>query len=169
MLARLRSRRPGHATVVAYLALFVALGGTGAYAANEWTGENIVDRSLTRVDVAGGTLTGAEVQDFALTGSDIAWGSLSIAHIGAGSHINFVAYIGTVPARSCELAEITGVNADMDHMVLTPSANDASPDLSYSIFYTTDLSGRALLKSCNPTNSAINDVTTHFNLLVFYQ
>ena len=35
MLRRLRPRRPGHAVVVAYLALFAALGGT-AFAAASW-------------------------------------------------------------------------------------------------------------------------------------
>lgn len=38
MLGRLRSHRPGHATVVAYLALFVALGGS-SYAAIQITGK----------------------------------------------------------------------------------------------------------------------------------
>lgn len=57
------SRRPSHGTVVAYLALFVALGGTSAWAANEWTGANIVDESLTGADVRGkqGTSTTSAV------------------------------------------------------------------------------------------------------------
>ena len=72
MLKGLLSRRPSHATVVAYLALFVALGGT-AYAANEWTGANIVDESLTGADVRGknGTATTAAVNG-SLTTFDIA-------------------------------------------------------------------------------------------------
>jgi hypothetical protein len=73
MLARMRTRRPGHATVVAYLALFVALGGTGAYAANEWTGANIVDESLTGADVKGkpGTMAAPSVNG-SLTTHEIA-------------------------------------------------------------------------------------------------
>ena len=51
-MAGLRPRGPRHATIVAYLALFVALGGS-AYAANEWTGANIVDGSLTGADIQG--------------------------------------------------------------------------------------------------------------------
>jgi hypothetical protein len=51
--------------VVAYLALFIALGGTSAYAANEWNGSNIQD----------GTLTGADIQDL----------SLGLADYGANS------------------------------------------------------------------------------------
>jgi hypothetical protein len=69
----MRARRPSHATVVAYLALFVALGGTGAYAANEWTGTNIVDESLTGADVRGkaGTMSTPSVNG-SLTTHDIA-------------------------------------------------------------------------------------------------
>jgi hypothetical protein len=38
---------------VAYVALFVALGGTGAYAAATITGAQVVDNSLTSKDVVG--------------------------------------------------------------------------------------------------------------------
>jgi len=54
---RSKLRRPSHATVVAYLALFVALGGT-AYAVNEWTGANIVDDTLTSADIKGKPASG---------------------------------------------------------------------------------------------------------------
>src|SRR3954454_9216033 len=42
--------RGRHGTVVAYLALFVALGGTG-YAATKITGKQIKDSSITSADV----------------------------------------------------------------------------------------------------------------------
>lgn len=71
MLAKLR-RRPSHPTVVAYLALFVALGGTGAYAANEWTGANIVDETLTGADVQGKAGTTTPAVNGSLTTEDIA-------------------------------------------------------------------------------------------------
>ena len=68
---------------VAFLALFVALGGTGAYAANEWNGSNVQDETLTGADVRGkaatstapavqGTLTGEDVRDTTLTWRDLA-------------------------------------------------------------------------------------------------
>src|SRR5438093_12494069 len=67
--------------VVAYLALFVALGGTSAYAANEWTGANLVDESLTGADVRGaaGTSTTPAV-DGSLTGDDISGQDANNAH-----------------------------------------------------------------------------------------
>lgn len=94
--------------VVAYLALFVALGGTSAYAANEWTGANIVDESLTGLDIKNGsvasgdvtnesltgadvknaTLGGADVLDSSLTGADVAAGSLHGSDVADGSLLN---------------------------------------------------------------------------------
>jgi hypothetical protein len=73
MLKSLRNRRANHSTVVAYLALFVGLGGTGAYAANQWTGADIVDESLTGADVKGkqGTSTTPSVNG-SLTTHDVA-------------------------------------------------------------------------------------------------
>ena len=93
---------------VAYLALFVALGGTSAYAANEWTGANIVDESLTGADikngavasrdltnesltgadVLNGTLDGVDVRDSSLTGADVAPGALHGTDIADGSIVD---------------------------------------------------------------------------------
>jgi hypothetical protein len=55
----LNFRRPNHATVIAYLALFVALGTGGAYAANTIGGGDVIDESLTGADIRGtnGTTT----------------------------------------------------------------------------------------------------------------
>jgi len=65
MLAKLRIRRPSHATVVAYLALFAALGGS-AYAVATITGKDIRNRSITRVDIKKNGLTGREILERAL-------------------------------------------------------------------------------------------------------
>src|SRR3954452_17259811 len=54
--------RPRHATVLAYLALFVALGGTG-YAAVEINGGNIKDRTIIAKKVKKDTLTGTEIKE----------------------------------------------------------------------------------------------------------
>ena len=53
-------RRPTHATVVAYLALFMAMSGT-AYAAVQWTGANIQDGSLTGADIASGSIPSGDL------------------------------------------------------------------------------------------------------------
>jgi hypothetical protein len=65
MLRKLLSRRPSHATVVAYLALFVALGG-GAYAASQLPNnsvgtKNLKDGAVTKPKIANGAVTGTKV------------------------------------------------------------------------------------------------------------
>ena len=95
MLRRFRSD-PLVGNTLALFALLFAVGGTSAYAANEWTGENIVDESITGGDVRGklgtstvpavnGTLGSADISgqaanaatsqpfvDGSLTGDDLA-------------------------------------------------------------------------------------------------
>jgi hypothetical protein len=109
-----RIRRPNHATVVAYLALFVALGGTayavdtigsadvindslksediknetlrgGDVALNTIATSRLTDNSLLSVDVKDGTLTAADIQDETLTAADIKNGTIGSADIAANS------------------------------------------------------------------------------------
>ena len=65
-----RSRRPSHATVVAYLALFVALGGSSYAALNVGSGQ-IVDNSVRSKDVRNNNLRGRDVRRDTLTGADV--------------------------------------------------------------------------------------------------
>lgn len=60
-------KRPKHATIVAYLALFIAIGGTG-YAAATIGSAQIKDNSIRGKDVRRGTLTGREIKESRLTG-----------------------------------------------------------------------------------------------------
>ena len=55
---------------VAYLALFVALGGTSFAAAAVVTGKNVRDNSLTGRDIRNSSLTGTDVKDRSLTFAD---------------------------------------------------------------------------------------------------
>jgi hypothetical protein len=108
MLRRFRPRL-SFSNVTSLLALFVALGGTSAYAINEWTGANIVNESLTGADVKGrpdtsatagvdGSLTGADISgqaarsvhgtpfvDGSLTGADVQDNTLRGADVATGS------------------------------------------------------------------------------------
>jgi hypothetical protein len=86
--------RPSHATVVAYLALFVALGGT-TYAAVNLPANSVGTKQLRDGAVTGSKLhlhaVGAnDVVNHSLTGSQIAGGSLTGAQINAST-------LGTVP------------------------------------------------------------------------
>jgi Sulfatase-modifying factor enzyme 1 len=75
MRARMRSLRPSHATVVAYLALFVALGGTGAYAANTIFSADIVDGEVKTPDLAA----------TAVTNNKLASGAVSLGKMASDS------------------------------------------------------------------------------------
>jgi hypothetical protein len=57
--------------VVAYLALFIALGGTSAYAANTIRSTDIVDGEVKTADVANQDLTGGDVKDGTITTFDV--------------------------------------------------------------------------------------------------
>lgn len=70
-LLRRLIRRPSHATVVAYFALFMTMSGTAA-ATVLWTGANIQDGSLTGADVQDGSLSGTDIQSGSITQSDLA-------------------------------------------------------------------------------------------------
>jgi hypothetical protein len=67
-----RKPRISHTTVVAYLALFVALGGS-AYAAATITGRDIVNGSITGVDIKNGSVRTADVKG--ITGADLGAGA----------------------------------------------------------------------------------------------
>lgn len=76
-----RSRRPSHAVVVAYLALFVALGGS-SYAAITVTGKNVKNRSLTARDVKRNSLTTKEIRNRSLLARDFKLGQLPAGATG---------------------------------------------------------------------------------------
>lgn len=96
MPRRLKLRRPSHGTVIAYVALFVALGGT-AFAFN--LGKNSVGtkqlrkNAVTEVKIKNNAVTGAKVKDGSLTAADLANGTIP------GSTLN-PATLGTVPSAT---------------------------------------------------------------------
>jgi hypothetical protein len=111
MLKQFVSRRPSHGTVVAYLALFVALGGT-AYAANEWTGRNIVNGSIKQVDLGANSVNSTKVVNNSIKGADILESSL-----------------GTVPKASSVVPGAIGTAALADGAV-TPAKQAPVPAAS---------------------------------------
>jgi hypothetical protein len=105
MRRHIQFRRPNHATVAAYLALFIALGGA-SYAAlqlpknsvgqkqlkknavttaklkkNAVTAAKIKKGSINGAKVKDNSLTGGEVQDRSLTGSDVNRSSMPFAQV----------------------------------------------------------------------------------------
>lgn len=70
-----RARRPSHTTVVAYLALFLALGGVGAYAASK-----IGSKEIKR-----GAIEAKHIERDAVRAKQIAEGGVGTAELGAGA------------------------------------------------------------------------------------
>ncbi len=193
MLRRLRPRRPSHATVVAYLGLFVALGGT-AYAVNTVGSTDIIDGQVKSVDVGDGevssadiknqdilsadvkdeslttfdvsTFLGLDVVDGSLTGADIQDGSLTARDVGETQIAHFGFGVPAVLAHTCTYTSLSLGVTGPRHLLLTPDYIDSSSFLTYGIEYSPGESF-AYLKACNPTDNAVPARTTHFELLVF--
>lgn len=90
MLRRIR-RRLTFANVCSFLALTIALGTGGAYAANTIGSDDIIDnsiqsvdvkdRGLHNIDIAANQLTGSLVLDGSLSGPDLAGGSVDSSKV----------------------------------------------------------------------------------------
>jgi hypothetical protein len=105
-----KERMPGHGTVVAYLALFVALGGVGAYAADK----------IGSKDIAPNAIKGKHVKDEALSGGDILDGTLMQADLGVTVTTVDVSY-PALNAGQCAFvsAPVTGLTAPEGVLALT--------------------------------------------------
>ena len=73
MIRRFRPpRRPSHATAVAYLALFLALGGTSYAVATGAIGtREVKDNSLRSADIHNNTIRGSDIRNGAITRADL--------------------------------------------------------------------------------------------------
>ena len=120
---------------------------------------------LGSADIANNTVASGDIENGGLGGVDIADGDLNDEDIAKLSVVNFPANIPAVPAHECRMPLISGINAQGDHLLLTPNWDDASQFLTYSIQYRADAES-ALMHVCNPTNNSTLSRTTHFNLLV---
>lgn len=87
--------RERYSVVASTLALVLALGATGAYAAGKITAKDLArgavtskavkDGAVTGVDLKNGTLTGQDVKDGALAGADLKNGSVGAADLVPGT------------------------------------------------------------------------------------
>jgi hypothetical protein len=122
MATRLWRRRPSHATLVAYLALALALSTGTAYAANTIGSSDIIDDSILSADVHNGTLVAGDlakntigtgrVQDNSLTLTDIAGvdaqGAVSLSGIPDGRCSQVSLLIGGAKAGDVPLVTTGG-------------------------------------------------------------
>jgi hypothetical protein len=154
-MRRLRSKLT-FANVCSFLALLIAVGTGSAYAANTIGSTDIINGEVKSVDIGTGQVQSIDVKN----------GSLNDEDVGQGTVVNFAGNIGVVPAHTCVDRNVTGINAQGDHLLLTPSVADSFGQLVYSIEYRPDLEG-AVIVVCNPSDLGVDDEVTHFNLLIF--
>ena len=131
--------------------------------------------SVASSEIASGAVTSSELAPFSINEGDIAPhvidnrhinpGTLNDEDISQGTFVSFVANIPAVAAQSCRDTDpITGINAQGDHLLLTP-ADDTNLRLTFQAIYSQDVAS-AVLRVCNNTNAATVAATAHFNLLV---
>ena len=79
----MRLRRPSHTTVVAYLALFIAVAGGTAMAAKKITSNRIAKNAVTTKKIATSAVTTPKLANDAVTGAKLANGSVGEGQIDA--------------------------------------------------------------------------------------
>ncbi len=86
----LPTRRPGHATVVAYLALFIALGAGGAWAANKITSKQIAKNAVRAKHIKKNQVRAKHIKASQVRTKQIADGSVTAAKLldGPGSGVD---------------------------------------------------------------------------------
>jgi hypothetical protein len=92
MLQRLARWRPSHAVVVAYLALFVALGGS-SFAVVKVGTRQIVNNSVSTKDLKNNDVRGKDVRNSSLGGADVGSNKLTGADIDESK-------LGAVPSAA---------------------------------------------------------------------
>jgi len=131
--------------------LFIALGTGTAYAANEWTGANIVDQSLTAADLAIGTIGTLRVQDESLQAVDLKADSVGASEIQTGAVA--AAEVGDDSIDGGELVDgsIHAVELAADSVGASEIAGGAvgSSEIANNVITSADLAGGA-------SNGAIN-------------
>jgi hypothetical protein len=109
--------------VVGLIALFVALGGT-AYASNEWTGDNIVNGSLTSDDYKNNNIKGIDLAPNAIPSDEncpfpgICFGSTKLADRSVGASEISPGAVGTSEAAPNSLTGSDINEATLDEAVV---------------------------------------------------
>ncbi len=82
LCARVRLSRPSHSTVVAYVALFIALGTGASWAATKIKSSAQIKRGVVKgSDIKDGNVDGRDIRDAGLSGADLRDGTLTGAHL----------------------------------------------------------------------------------------
>ncbi len=135
------TRRPSHGTVVAYLALFVALGGT-AYAVNTIGSSDVIDESLLSQDIknlqvgtsdiALGAVFGSRIRDSGILSSHVVDDTLTGNDINEATLQNKIVLMGG--GRTTTADELTHYSApNGDSLTTTFKEGALTPNRSTTI------------------------------------
>src|SRR3954447_3391253 len=127
MLGSWRLKRPNHSTVVSYLALFVALGGTTAYAANTIGSNDVIDGSLRSRDIKNGNVKKADIGRNQVTTVKIKPGNVRNDDLADGA-VNS-AKVSDESLTSADLASHAVTSAEVTNNTLT-TADIAGADVN---------------------------------------
>ena len=170
--------RRHHSTIVAYLALFLALGGVSAYAADKITSSEIARNAvrskhvkngqIKAPDLGAGAVRNAKLAANAVTGSKVLNGSLKLADLGikvtkvsvnvpsiGGDACDFVAV--TVPGLDSSEGVIAYTNQGWDNRLVISGAESGGPSSSNAV----------TLRVCNWTGTPISGSGGPVTLLRF--
>jgi hypothetical protein len=110
-MSHIASRRPSASLVVAFVALFVALGGVG-YAAATIGSAAIVDNSIKSKDVRNGDLRGKDVRTDTLKGADVDESTLGQVPSAANADNAATAANATNATNATNADTVGGIGAD---------------------------------------------------------
>jgi hypothetical protein len=124
------TRRPSPALVIAMLALFVALGGTGyAAATGSIDGREIKNNTISTNDIRSNTVRGSDVRTNTLTGSDIS--ETRLGKVPSASKADS-ATSATSAANAAAVGGVAPGRLVRDYEYLTASSTD--PGASKQVF-----------------------------------
>jgi hypothetical protein len=147
---------PSHSTVVAYLALFVALGGT-AYAANTVGSGDIIDGSILSRDVKNETLTGQDMGMNSIGGPRILNNSLTTTDFAGADISGHVSFSGVADGRCTQVTLGVGGAKTGEVPVVTTSAAMQNGIVLYAQGVPSD--GHVLADICNFSGTAMTPIT----------
>jgi hypothetical protein len=169
------------ANVLSVIALFVALGGTaiasviitsnGQVAQNTISGHkppagdhpNLITGTVNGQDLAPAAVTGPKLAANSVGASRVVDGSLNDEDIAQGTFVDFQADLPKLLGHTCSVGPITGVNAQGDHLLLTPSGDSGT--LLFSVKYDPNSPDPSLV-TCNPEGQTVPAGPVHLSLLV---
>jgi hypothetical protein len=127
VLGRMTKTRIGFPHLASTLALIVALGSGGAYAAglakNSVTSKQIKNGTITAQDVKKSALTGAQVKDGSLTAADLAPGA--VGKVPLAANVDTVQHLVASPASGQQVTMLT-----KGALTLTGVCTGSSPNLA---------------------------------------